>query len=83
MKIFGFVVFKGGIRENRVYVAIALLTLLVITLAVIFSSSQLTKAYIEDDILGEKWSEDIDERVESAKIASMSCISKIPITILP
>ena len=71
MKIFGFVVFKGGIRENRVYVAIALLTLLVITLAVIFSSSQLTKAYIEDDILGETWSEDIDERVESSQLFGM------------
>jgi hypothetical protein len=68
VKIFGFVVFKGGIRENRIYVAIALLTIIVIILAVIFSSSQLTKAYIEDDILGESWSEDIDERVEGSQL---------------
>ncbi len=64
MKIFRFVVFKGGIRENRVFIAIAFLTIIVIILAIIFSSNQLTKAYIKDDILGESWSEDIDERVE-------------------
>jgi len=62
------VVFKGGIRENRAYIVIAILTITVIILAIIFSSSQLTKAYIEDDILGESWSEDIDERIEGSQL---------------
>lgn len=61
-------VFKGGVRENRVYIAIAILTMTVIILAIIFSTSQLTKAYIEDGILGESWGEDIDERVEGSQL---------------
>lgn len=61
-------VFKGGVKENRVYIAIAILTMAVIILAIIFSTSQLTKAYIEDDFLVESWSEDIDERVERAQL---------------
>jgi hypothetical protein len=68
VKIFRYVVFKGGLRENKVYIAISLLTMIVIILAIIFSTSQLTKAYIEDEILGEFWSEDIDERVEGSQL---------------
>lgn len=62
MKILRYVVFKGGIRENKVYIAIAILIIIVIILGVIFSTNKLTKAYIEDQILGEFWSEDIHER---------------------
>lgn len=61
-------VFKGGIRENRVYIAIAILAMTVIIIAIIFSTSQLTEAYIEDEILGDSWSEDINERVEGSQL---------------
>ena len=61
-------VFKGGIRENRVYVAIAILTITVIILAIIFGTSQLTQAYIDDDILGIFWTEDINEREEGSQL---------------
>jgi hypothetical protein len=62
VKILRYVVFKGGMRENKVYIAIAVFTTIVIILAVFFSSNQLTKAYIEDEILGDSWSEDINNR---------------------
>lgn len=61
-------VFKGGLRENRVYVAIAIFTIIVIILAIIFSTTQLTQAYISDEILGDSWSEDINERVEGSQL---------------
>jgi len=62
------VVFKGSVKENRVYIAIAIFTMAIIILAIIFSTSQLIKAYIEDEILGEYWSEDIYERVEGSRL---------------
>jgi hypothetical protein len=68
VKILRYVVFKGGIRENKVYIAIAILVILVIILGVIFSTNKLTKAYIPDQILGDLWSEDGDERSEGSQL---------------
>lgn len=68
MKLLRYVVFKGGIRENRVYIAIAILVIIVIILGVIFSTNQLKKAYIPDQILGDFWSEDKDERTAGSQL---------------
>jgi hypothetical protein len=56
------VVFKGEGRENRIYIAIAILIIVVIVFAIFFSSGPLTKAYLTDHILVDSWSEDIAER---------------------
>ena len=54
--------FKGGNRENKIYAVIALLIIVIIIVAVFFSSNQLIEAKIDDNILGDIWSEDIGER---------------------
>lgn len=59
---FGDVAFKGGSRDNKVYAVIAILIIIVLIIAIFFSTNQLTPAIIEDDILGDSWSEDLEER---------------------
>ena len=54
--------FKGGLRENKIYIIISLIVIVIIILALFFSSNHLFQAYIDDEILGENWVEDIDER---------------------
>lgn len=60
--------FKGGRRENRIYIVIAIVIIAVIILTVFFSTNKLTKAFIEDTILGDSWFEDIDERKEESQL---------------
>jgi hypothetical protein len=60
--------FKGGEKENRVYIAIALIILFVIILIVFFNSNQLDKAFTEDTILGTSWYEDINARKEESQL---------------
>ena len=55
-------VFKGGARDNKVYAVIAIFIILIIVIAVFFSTNRLTDAIIEEDILGETWNEDLTER---------------------
>ncbi len=61
-------VFKGGERENRIYIIIAFIIILVIILTVFFSTNTLNKAFIEDFILGDTWYEDIDARKEESQL---------------
>jgi len=62
------VVFKGGEKENRIYIIIALIILVVIIFTVFFSSNSLNKAFIQDSALGSKWYEDIEERTEKSQL---------------
>ncbi len=60
--------FKGGKRENRIYIIIAVIIILVVILTVFFSTNTLNRAFIEDFILGGTWYEDIDERNEGSNL---------------
>jgi len=71
MRIFSSVAFKGGRRENRIYIIIAIVIIAVIILTVFFSTNKLTKAFIEDSTLGESWSEDINERKEESQLLGL------------
>jgi hypothetical protein len=62
------VVFKGGERENRIYIIIAIIILIVIILTVFFSGNTINKAFIEDSILGKTWYEDIEERTDKSQL---------------
>lgn len=64
-------VFKGGERENRLYIIIAIIITIVIILTVFFSTNTLTKAIIEDNILGVSWFEDIEERREESNLLGL------------
>ena len=59
--------FKGGSRENKIYTIIAISIIIVIIFAILFSSNQLTTAYIGNSTLGDDWSEDIGERDEASQ----------------
>ena len=62
---------KRGERENRVFIIIAVIIIVVIILTVFFSSNTLTKAIIEDNILGSYWFEDIYERKEESHLLGL------------
>jgi hypothetical protein len=62
------VIFKGGDRENRIYLIIAVIIISVIVITVFFSSNTLFKAFIEDETLGDDWYEDITERKENSQL---------------
>ena len=68
MKLFGDVVFKGGEKENRIYIIIALIIIVVIIMTVFFSSNTKNKAFIDDVILGISWYEDIEERTDKSQL---------------
>ncbi len=61
-------VFKGDSGNNRIYGVIAIFIVIVIVLAIFLSSNQLIEAYIKDNILDAKWSEDINERESDTKL---------------
>jgi hypothetical protein len=65
------VVFKGGTKENRIYIVIAIIIVIVIILTVFFSTNQLVIAYIEDDVLGTSWIEDIRERDSGSQLLGL------------
>lgn len=54
-------VFISERRENLIYICIAVFIIVIIILSLLFSSRNLTKAYVEDNVLVD-WSEDIFER---------------------
>ena len=53
---------KGGVRESRVYVIIAILVIVAIIVIVLFGTNTFTPAYIPDDILDDGWTENLLER---------------------
>lgn len=53
---------EGGIGDNRLYLIIAIFIFIVVFLAVIWPSPQLSPAYVSDEFLCNGWSEDLDER---------------------
>jgi hypothetical protein len=53
--------FIGEHRENKTYIFIAIMVIIIIVISLLFSSRNLTNAYIEDRLL-EDWPEDIFER---------------------
>jgi hypothetical protein len=55
------VIFKGK-NENRIYILISFLIILLIFVTVIFSSNDIFEAYIDDDILDKNWYEDVEGR---------------------
>ena len=61
-------VFKGDSREYKIYGVIAIFIIVVIVLAIFFSSNQLTEAYIVDNVLDANWSEDINERESDSRL---------------
>ena len=62
---------EGGGRDNKIYAVIAISIIIVLVLAIFFSTNQLTEAYIEDNILGDEWSEDISERNGSSQLCGL------------
>ena len=60
--------FKGESADNKIYAVIAIFIIVVIVLAIFFSSNQLTEAYIVDNILGVTWSDDINERAGDSQL---------------
>ena len=69
------VVFKGGEKENRIYIIIAIIILIVIILTVFFSSNTLNKAFIEDNVLGSTWYEDIEDRTGKSQLFGLENIA--------
>ena len=61
-------VLKGDSGEYKIYGIIAIFIIIVIVLAIFFSSNQLTEAYIADNLLDATWSEDINERESDSKL---------------
>ena len=61
-------VFKGGSRDNKIYAVIALIIIIIIIWAVLLSRPPLEPAFIENNILGYDWSEDISERDEDSQL---------------
>jgi len=60
------VVLKGGSRDNRIYVIIAVFVIIVIILAVLLSGRELSPARIPHTVWGDDWSEDISERTSDS-----------------
>jgi len=56
------VIEEGGVRENKLYIVIALVLVIVVILAVVFSSREIKPAYVNDSFLDNGWSENLDER---------------------
>jgi len=54
--------FKGKNRENRIYVILAVIILIVILVAVTLGSNKITEAYVSDKALENGWFEDFNER---------------------
>jgi hypothetical protein len=59
---------KGGGRDNKIYAIIAISIIVVIIFAVLLSTNELNPAKIEDFILDDDWSEDIDEQDSSSQL---------------
>lgn len=53
---------EGGVRENKLYIVIALFLVIVVILAVVLSSREIKPAYVPDSFLNDDWSENLDER---------------------
>ena len=64
-------VLKGGSRENRIYVIIAVFVIIVIILAVLFSGRELYPARIPHTVWGDDWSEDISERTSDSGLLGL------------
>jgi len=60
------VVEEGGLRENRLYVVIALVIVIAVVIAVVFSSREIKAAYVPDGFLNNGWSENLNERESSS-----------------
>ena len=54
--------FKSDSGESKIYAVIAIFIIFIVILAIFFSSNNLTEAIIEDNILGDAWSENLAER---------------------
>jgi len=67
------VAFKGGSRDNKIYAVIAIFIVVLIVLTVLWFliASPLTEAYIENNILGDAWNEDIRERDGGSQLGGL------------
>jgi hypothetical protein len=54
---------EGGIGDNRLYLIIAIFILIVVFLAILWPSPNLSPAYVSDEFLADRWSEDLSERI--------------------
>ena len=68
---------KGGERETRIYVFIAVFIIVVVIFAVVFSSNQLNNAYIHHGFLGVDWCENIEERDSGSQIFGLEKFSSL------
>ena len=48
-------IFRGERSQNLVYIAIAIFIIILVALTIIFSSNQLTQAYISHEYLSDGW----------------------------
>ena len=62
---------EGRVRENKIYIIIALVIVTTIVLAVIFSGRDLTPAYIPSDYLVDNWIEDLSERSSGSQLLGL------------
>ncbi len=53
---------KGGWRENKVYIIIAIIVCIIVLLTIIILSNNLVQAYIPEQFLDDNWIEDVNER---------------------
>jgi hypothetical protein len=65
------VVEEGGVRENNLYLVVALFLVIVVILAVIFSTREIKPAYVPDSFLDNGWSENLDERESSSGLLGL------------
>ena len=62
---------EGGLRENKFYIVIALFLVIVVIIAVVFSSREIKPAYVPDNFLDNGWSENLDERESSSGLLGL------------
>ena len=60
--------FKSDSGESKIYAVIAIFIIFVVLLAIFFSSNILTEAIIEDNILGDGWSENLADRNRDSQL---------------
>ena len=60
--------FKSDSGESKIYAVIAIFIIFVVVLAIFFSSNILTEAIIEDNILGDGWSENLADRNRDSQL---------------
>jgi len=59
--------FGSGLRENKIYLVVAIFVIIVIIIAILFSNTNLISAYVPSNVLGDDWIEKHNERDQGSK----------------